>query len=232
MSKYYYEVLEKTNEISKKIRNEEKVHFPEIVRNRKIFEISIGIFFVLYLTLIFSPLLFSNNIKIIYIVLMLLIIDVVIVSIYTLKYTRDLKNYPTLSIEKTKELKIYIEHRFNVKPLKAVNGLIEECKDYTLNRQRRYSIASKIFSVIMSLAIVPTAQLILKSVYEGKQESLPTVVIIILSIIAIIILLLLMILWDKIINEPIWGKESKNLDLLRLLKEVRYLMYEGSGEHD
>ena len=232
MSKYYYEVLEKTNEINKKIRDEEKVRFPKIARNRQIFEISTGIFFVLYLTLIFSPLLFSNNIKIIYIVLGLLIIDVVIVSIYTLKYTQDLKNYPTLSIEKTKKLKMYIEHRFDINPLKAVNGLIEECKDYTLNRQRRYSIVSKAFSVIMSLAIVPTAQLILKSVYEGKQESLPTVVIIILSITAMIILLLLMILWDKIINEPIWGKESKNLDLLGLLKEVRYLMYEGSGKND
>ena len=62
MSNYYYELLEKLNEINKKLKSEEKVHYPKLVRTRQRFEISLAIFFILYVLLIFSPWFLSNNI--------------------------------------------------------------------------------------------------------------------------------------------------------------------------
>ena len=225
MSNYYYKLLEKLNEINKNLKSEEKVRYPKLVRNRQRFEISLAIFLILYVLLIFSPWFLSNNIIIIYLILGMLVLDAVIITVYLLKYTHDFKEYSFSSFEKSRKVKKYIEDKFKKSPLEAVNGLMEECEAYILKRQRKYSLFSKTISVIMSLAIIPTFQFLLKSYFERNIFSISTNIL--LLIMVMLCLFCLIGLWDQLTNESFWGETSKNNELLYLLKEVRYLMYEG-----
>ena len=231
MSKYYYELIEKINKINKEIKVDEKKRYPELVRSRIYFQISLVLFFILYGLVIFSPALFSRNMVAVFSVLLILVIDVCFVIFFMRSYVVNLKKYPNLSNRKSGELRKYIEYRFVDSPLEAVNKLIEECEEYKENRKIKYSLLPNVLSVIMSLAIVPTANIVwkywLESLLVGSKGYIPITIIIVFIIFVIILLFSLMVLWHRLINEPLWGKANKNLNQLYLLKEVRYLMYGG-----
>ncbi|MGT2750575.1 hypothetical protein ACVRXF_06730 [Streptococcus orisasini] len=229
MSRHYFDVLKKVKEINKELKSEEKKEFPEIVRSRRYFLLSAILVCLSYFLLTVVPMFVNIDVKYFWIFLLQLLFFIVIFIISIINYGKKTEKFPNVFLKKSKKLSEYIETKFSVNSLAAIDSLIDECKRYNEERGRKFSIISKVFSITMSAAIIPTLNLVLKGLFnnsDGKNifhvnvNAFGTILIIV-----IILTTCLLGFWEEILNNPLFGQGAKNISLYELLVEVRYLIY-------
>lgn len=232
LSKYYFELSNEVKNISKYSNKEEKSKYPKWYRLKRIFYISIILLYILYILFILSPLILKN-IYWYWVIISFLAIDLITLVITTFFIFRESKRVPNIYATRSEKLKEYIIKNFSESPLNAVESLIEECREFIENRQRRFSTISKALSVTLSIAILPVLNVNLKFFFSGnlfdeiQKDTKNAAILIGLLLIVLFIILFFIWLWDIIIYDLPFGANGRNINQLKLLIEVRYLMYKG-----
>ena len=234
LSKYYFELSNEVKNISKSYNKEEKSKYPRWYWSKRIFYISIILFYISYILFILFPLIFKN-IYWYWGIISFLVIDFIILVITIFFIFRESKRVPNIYTTRSEKLENYIRKSFPENPINAVDSLIEECQKFIENRQRKFSIISKASSLILSIAILPVSNSILKSSFnnalfnELQQDTENIVRFVILLFIILLVIIFFIWLWDIIIYDLPFGANGRNINQLALLIEVRYLMYKGKN---